>query len=329
MVNGGTPPDELADKLEDWVTAGLIGADQAEAILAHEASPHPAEQEAARVSLATEAVGYLGGGLASIAAVIFLAQIWGELQSWAKVAFIGIVTAVPAVAGALIRGSSEPAVQRLVSFLWTLSVAGVAFVTALISGEILDTDDELVFLATSLAAAAYASVLWAVRRRALQELTFLAALISSLIALLVVLSEGGIDAFFVGLALWSLGLIWAILSWADIIEPPHVGVVAGAAVMLVAAQVASVDGYRVLGLWLGFATALGLLAGGVWERRSALLALGALGVIVFTPQLVLRIFGDTLGAPLALLVAGLALVVGAVAFVRGGGRLRRSEEIQR
>ena len=319
--------DDLRAKVAQWVAGGLISQDQGDAILAHE-RPEPSVPEAAptRVPLVTEAIGYLGGGLATIAAAIFMAQIWDELQPWAKLALVGLVTAILAVSGALIRSSSEPAVQRLASFLWLLSSAGVAFFVALASSEVGDANSESVFLLASLAASAYSLVLWLMRRRGLQQLALFAALIGLVIALLLVPKEDP-DAFFVGLAVWGVGLIWAILSWGGVIRPARVGIVAGAVAMLVSAQVASLGGYRVWGLWLGVVTAIALLATGVIDRNSALLGLGALGVIVFTPQLVLRIFEDTLGAPLALLVTGLGLVVGAVIFVRYQGDRSQAGEV--
>ena len=311
--------DDLQSRVTQWVAGGLITQDQGDAILAHEEQERSVPETApTRVPLVTEAVGYLGGGLAAIAAVIFMAQIWDELEPWAKVAFIGIVTTILSVAGFLIRASSEPAVQRLASFLWLLSSAGVAFFVALIFGEVGDADSETVFLLASLVASVYSLMLWLLRRRALQQLAFLAALVSTAIALLLVPTSDP-DAFFVGLAVWGIGLVWAILSWAGVIQPAQVGTAAGAVAMLLGAQVASVDAYRVWGLWLGVLTAVALLGAGVVVRNSTLLGLGALGVIVFTPQLVLRIFEDTLGAPLALLVAGLGLVVGAVILVRYQG----------
>lgn len=312
--------DELA-KLEDWVADGLITEEQAQAIRAREAK---AAEEAAeprvatgRVSLATEAVGYLGGGLAVIAAVLFISELWPNLQPWSKVAFTGIITAVLAVAGALIRSSVEPAVRRLSSFLWFVSSAGVAFLFGLFADDVLKVEGETVALIASASVASYSFVLWLVNRTHLQQIALFAGTLATG-ASLVFQGDSDIDPFFVGLVVWALGLAWGLLAWADLIRPSVTGVALGSVALLVGAQVASFDDLRGWGLGLGILTAVGLLAAGIVVRRTLLLGFGAAGVIIFVPQTVFHFFGDTVGAPLALLISGLVLVIGAVAT----GRLR-------
>ncbi|MFQ5966549.1 MAG: DUF2157 domain-containing protein [Acidimicrobiia bacterium] len=306
-------------KLDGWVAEGLISAEQAEAIRAHEARRPEPPAPAGGVSLATEALGYLGGGLAVIAAVILAAELWPDLALWAKVLFAAVITLVLAGAGALIRASDEPAIRRLSSFLWFLSSAGVAFVFGVIADEVFEASPQSVALAAALSAGAYSLLLWLVTRTHLQQLALFAAVQAASVSLLLVLDDN-IDPFFVGLLVMGLGLVWGLLGWAAVMVPSITALVLSAVALLVGAQIASSDSLRGWGLLLGLVAAVGLLAAGVLLRRTVLLGLGALGVIVFVPQSVNHLFGETLGAAVVLLLTGLLLVIGTVAVARLRGR---------
>ncbi len=53
-----------------------------------------------------------------------------------------------------------------------------------------------------------------------------------------------------------------------------------------------------------------------------LLGVGAVGIFVFVPQVVFQYFGDSLGAPVALLISGAVLIGGAVALSKLMGEIR-------
>ena len=59
------------------------------------------------------------------------------------------------------------------------------------------------------------------------------------------------------------------------------------------------------------------MARAVALEATYLVAIGAIGVLVFVPQLVIRAFGNTVGALVTMLVVGLLLVLVAVRLVRG------------
>jgi hypothetical protein len=83
----------------------------------------------------------------------------------------------------------------------------------------------------------------------------------------------------------------------------------------VGAQILSF-GWRGAGLALGIGTGVALLGASVALRSTVLLAFGAAGVLLFLPQIVFEYLGDTLGAPLALLVCGIAILAAAFAAAR-------------
>ena len=70
-------------------------------------------------------------------------------------------------------------------------------------------------------------------------------------------------------------------------------------------------------LTIGLVTAGALLARAVALEATYLVAIGAIGVLVFVPQLVVRLFGKGVGALVTMLVVGLLLVLVAVRLVRG------------
>jgi hypothetical protein len=78
------------------------------------------------------------------------------------------------------------------------------------------------------------------------------------------------------------------------------------------AQIMAFDDDPVPGLVTAIVLAGVLVAVSIVERQTLFLVFGAVGVFVFAPQLVFEWFGDTLGAPLVLLITGLLLIVGAV-----------------
>jgi hypothetical protein len=67
---------------------------------------------------------------------------------------------------------------------------------------------------------------------------------------------------------------------------------------------------------LALATVAGLLAAGVLLRQAWLVALGAFGVLLVTPQITTRYLPMSAAAPLAILVVGVALIGSAVWLAR-------------
>jgi hypothetical protein len=77
------------------------------------------------------------------------------------------------------------------------------------------------------------------------------------------------------------------------------------------------------GVILGVATAAALLAMSVRVHSTILLGFGTAGVFVFVPQVIVEFFGDSIGVPLALFVAGVVML--ALALLVARLRLRVSQ----
>lgn len=85
--------------------------------------------------------------------------------------------------------------------------------------------------------------------------------------------------------------------------------------MLQGAQ-ATAQGGEGAGLVFGLASAAGLLVAGTTGRRHALAVVGIVGLVIFPPATVVHFFAGTLGVPLLLLLAGVALLAVTLALLR-------------
>lgn len=148
-------------RIDAWVAEGIISTEQAALIRDfEEAETVPVR----RISLAAEAIIYLGAALAIGAGFALLAETYSDLSRASKV---GVPLAAGLIflgAGWPMRRSGEPAVQRLASVLWLLSAMAFAWVL----NELIRPGDETGrwrFLLVGASAGAYAIALYSAFRR--------------------------------------------------------------------------------------------------------------------------------------------------------------------
>lgn len=177
-------PVTLDTRLGWWRDAGLISAEQAAAIAAHERSwaaarpdPRPAPVSRRRWPLVVEALGYIGGALAISGAVLLVSRSWGSFGLSARLGLGVAVSIVLMVGGALVREHDDPALQRLRWSLWLLSSVSAGATAALVMIDGFDVD-EARSVATVVAAvvALQNGLLWTDHQRPVQQLLFLGAL---------------------------------------------------------------------------------------------------------------------------------------------------------
>jgi hypothetical protein len=309
--------EELEARLERWVKSGLISSEQAAAILAAEHASGSREEP--RVSLAATALGYLGASIALVGGVVAASREWSEMALGARLALAGGATLTLLAAGFLARRRDHPALRSLDGFLWFLSAAGAAFTAGLVAHDVLELETRSISLAAGLAAAVWVTPLWRIRPVPMLAIAAAAGLAVLLEAILAHL-PGPPDELH-GLPLWGLGAVLALLDWGRLFRGRGSFALAGV-FLLLGAQFLSF-GWRPAGLALGIGTAMALLAASVLLRSMAHLGFGAAGVLLFLPQIVFEYLGDTIGAPLALLISGIAILAGAFLTARLGGTLRR------
>jgi hypothetical protein len=300
---------DLDDNLERWRAGGLISREQVDAITEFEAAARPD-----RSSLIAEVLGYLGGALAIVALWVFMAEYWNDLESWAQLALIGVLTLAFLAAGAWARTSSSEAVRRLASFLWFLSVAGVAGWFAVLSTGSLDASSKAVALWITVPAFVVALVLWLPFRKLLQVVALVGAAHAVVLSALAQVEPVPFDWF--GMIIWGIGTACVLLAWGDVLEPTGTSYGLGIVAILLGPSMAGTGLDQAWPLWLGLLTAAALLVASISLREMVLLVGGAGAVFVFLPQLIFTYFRDTLGVPVALFLSGVLLIAVALLVAR-------------
>lgn len=308
---------DLEAALARWVEAGLVTAEQARAIEAAERK----QDGGAEPSLVATALGYLGASVSLVGGVVAASRHWSAMGTASRLALSGGATLLLLAAGWIVRRRAHPALRSLDGFLWFLGAGGAAFTAGLAVHELLETESRSIFLAAGLAMSVVGALLWKLRRGPLQEIAVAAGLAVTLESLLRYL-PGPPDLH--GLPLWGLGAVWGLLARGAILRPGLSSLALAGVAVLLGAQILSF-GWRDAGLALGIGTAVALMAISVRLRSMLVLGFGAAGILLFLPQIVFEYLGDSLGAPLALLVCGLALLGAAFLTARLRGEVRGSQ----
>ena len=259
-----------------------------------------------------EALGYAGGVLA-IAAGIYLARdLWPGLSTGGVLAFAAVACVVLGAGGAAVRTTGDPAFRRLRSVLWLLSTVSLAVFAGMLAGQVWRFGPASTALVTATVSAVYGAALWRRTRAALQYLAVFANL-AVLAGTAVARLDPGLGAWGPGLAIWALSVLWGVAVLRGYLPPVVTGYIAAGIGLLVGAQLTM---QVAAGHVLALATVAGLLAAGVLLRQAWLVALGAVGVLLVTPQTTSRYLPTSAAAPLAILVVGVALVGSAVWLAR-------------
>ncbi len=328
--------------LHDWVAAGLLTPEQAERIMAYEAEravsdpapsvpppppssaaapPAPGSRRPSGVAGA-EAIGYVGAALVVSALGRMLSELWRELTTTGRLSLAGLVAVLALAAATGLHRIQRPALQRLTSVLFSVGVLAVAWFAGLVADEVIGARGAVISVTASAAAAALAVPLYVWRPRGLPQATALAAVLATVLSLLA-LPALTPDVYWFGLLAWAVGVAWLLAGLGRWALPAGLAGVLGGVVALLGVQVATFDGERLAMLLLGVATAGALVGLAVWADTLHHLVVGAVGLFVLVPQVVFELFGDALGAPAALLVVGLLLVLLAVGLGRAGREVRR------
>lgn len=323
------PPAPPSDHLEDWVAAGLITPEQARAIRDHEAratgggarSVAPRTGSPAGTSLVVEALGYLGGIIMLVGAVILVNLYWEDLPTAARLLLPAAAAVALVAAGSAVPDRLGDAARRLRSVLWALAVVATATFFAVFAVDVLDRQDEASLVVVGPCTAALAALLWRLRRTWLQQLALLVPLVLTAAGLAHEID--GLDTDWYGGLTWILAVVWSMLAYAGRLEPRVTGVGFGGLVGTFGALTISND----LGIVLALATAGALVVVALHERSLPWLAVGAISVLESAPRTAVQWFPGRLSAAITLIVAGGLLVLAAVWVARHQDeRLDRHED---
>jgi hypothetical protein len=300
------------DALERWTAEGLISPEQRAAIEAFEARAEPPR----RISLVTEALGYLGAILIVSAFIAAFGKVLEDIGEWGRVGIFAVLTAIFLGAGALTFRSDEPAFRRLTSVLWFAAVGLAATTVGGFSIEIAELSDDVSVVIVGAAGIALSGTLWALRRAPLQLIAFTVAAHWLVISVLrLAIDEPPMGAFTVAIA--AIGVAGMALGRARALDPATLAMAIGSADALVAPGIST--GESDAWVWVGVAAAAGCMAFSVAVRSTPVLAIATAGMFVYVTWAVVAFLGDAVGAPLALAVSGFAIL----GIALGTARLRR------
>lgn len=309
---------DLHRKLEEWTSAGLISEAEARAVETYEAQQLP--ERPGRMPLVAEAVAYIGGSLIIAAVAVVVGGHWDELSTAARVAVLASPATLFAVIGGWAGARGEDALRRLGSVLWVLAGAALAGALTEVWIDVVHDGDAPdhggVLFVGGLTFAAVAAAWWA-RREPLQHLAMFAASVATAVGIVDATTASGeeLSAPGVGLALIVVAVTWLAGGLTRLVAPCALSMLTGAVLLVIGPQFV-VEGMADLGMWLGIASAVALMATGIARSEVVVLAPGTIGLFVWTPQVALFYLEDVLGAAATLAVIGVLLLVLAGGLVR-------------
>jgi hypothetical protein len=306
---------DLTERLEAWVSEGVIDRSAADAIAAFEAGRRP-PPSGVRVTPAAEGLAYLGGALAVAAAGTALGGQWHNLSTAAHIAIPAAIWLALFFVGWRFRDGSTAPLARLSRVLWVLSAAALAWTAGLAFGEGLDLGEQAAFRMTGVATTVYAAALYLVRPSSLQQV----AILGGVFVLAIGITQDSRTV--TGWVLWSVGIAWIALGWRRILVQPGAAATIGSIVVMLGALFVAAD-EEAIGAWLAVVSSAGLIGAGVGLRHTAVMVIGTVALFFSTFRTIEQYVEGSTGTALALLVAG--VLVSAVAF--GVWRLGRGPRV--
>lgn len=265
-----------------------------------------------RISLLTEAIGYIGTILVLAGAVAFAQQHWNDITEGVRLAMLAVVTVVFLGIGGLVLSSTEPALRRLAAVTWVISVAAFAGSAAMVN-VLLATSGKAPFLTIATSTAVYAVVLWVLHRHGVQQaVAFGASCVGVASVVNYVITDPA--GWMIVVPLWVMGIGWAAAAWWRRVAPWFVALPLGLLVALISP--AAIDQPSGLRFGLGIATATTVMTLAVVAKFTPALAMGAVAELGYVIGAVTYYFGDTLGVPASLAIAGFLILVMAAAAAR-------------
>lgn len=311
---GLVPLPDLDEHLARWVEDGVVTPDQAEGIRAEERALTPAGP-LPRASLLTEALGYVGGLLVVIAALLLAARVWPDLAVGARLALVLAGAVLLLGAGALLPAAPRTASARLRSAVWGLSTGAAAFFVGLVGYEVLDLRGADLALVVTSCSAVHAAGLWRYSRAFAQEAVCFATLAGTAASALAQLeTHGETRDTLPGLGIAAVGTVWLWLAVQERLGPGRMSLLLGGVGVLVGAVLVQPSDW---GRFVALSGVLALVALALRIGDLALLGVGALGILMVLPVAMNEWFPGAVAAPLALLVSGAVLVLLALRALRG------------
>ena len=130
----------LSTEVTTWVSEGLITEEQGARLLARGPVVAPPAHHPAATSVVAEALGYLGGVVVLVGALLIGARVWHQLDTTGRLVLLGLAAALLVAAGAAVPTRLGPPGQRLRAVLWTASLGATAATFGVLAVDVLDLD---------------------------------------------------------------------------------------------------------------------------------------------------------------------------------------------
>ncbi len=329
----------LVAGLDRWVAAGLMTDDQARRIADWERdqdhAPAPAAPAAPApiMSLAAEALAYVGGAVVIAAIAIVASGYWDRFGFGARVAIPAVATVLLLIAGIAVPRTWAAVGVRMRAALWLTASAALFPMLAVITDQAhLSGETSMLFVSAPLFVAT--AVLWLIHRTAPQQIAAFVAL-----ELLGVAATNIIIGRFDALAGASLALIaiaWGACARGGLLPgggrwapPAHEGPAAAALKhqrgqrrwgLGLGTAGAALGGIVLAGgwdtSWMGVIPIVVIVAAGVAIGDVPVLIVAAIGTVIVLPMVAERYTQSTLATAIVLLIVGATMVALAILVAR-------------
>jgi hypothetical protein len=295
----------LSSLVARWVADGIISREQATLISAREYDAVPVSTGTARHlprSLATEALGYLGGAVVVVSTILIANLYWDDLSLTARLTLLGLAAAGALVAGLAVPSHLGDVSARLRSVLWLASTLSFAGFLGILGADAFDLPERDTAVLASTGTAVLAAGLWYAHRHLIQQVAAMVALMVSAATSIVDLVD---SEHLPGLGAWAVAAVWMGLALTERVQPARVALALSSAAAIFTAMTTAPASW---GFALAIATVAAVVTLAVQRADLLLLAIGAVGTLGVLPSAVNEWFPDTAAVPFVLLAVGLALV---------------------
>ncbi|MGI9667082.1 MAG: DUF2157 domain-containing protein [Acidimicrobiia bacterium] len=310
-------PMSLDDRMDQWVDAGILTSDQAEAIRTFEAA------QSTRGN-GRDVLAYLGAVLVLASALVVTAEIWPELDHGGQAIVAGVAALLLTVVGEALSRSTQASTERVGNASLLLGTVAVGMtVTSL--AQMMGLGAEASVLTGLVAAVIYAVMFYVRRPSTAQHVALFGAgfgtvmyFFAEVLSVDAGVAPGALSALF--------GLSWLWLSTTRRLAPQVTGEILGILAIgfgsfLTVMELNPTDAAGRFAMVISILAATGLVTAGVLIDRTTYIVGGVLMLVVYIPWLIIEVLGGGLGAPFALLAGG-ALLLAAAMYLNRRARSR-------
>ncbi|MBN9610938.1 MAG: hypothetical protein BGO26_08875 [Actinobacteria bacterium 69-20] len=327
----------LVAGLDRWVAAGLMTDDQARRIADWERDPDHAPAAPAApapvMSLAAEALAYVGGAVVIAAIAIVASGYWDRLGFGSHLAIPAAATVLLLAAGASVPRTWAAVGVRMRAALWLTAPAALFALLAVIGEHAhWSGDRSMLFVSAPLFVAT--AVLWLIHRAAPQQIAAFVAL--ELLGVAATnITIGRFDAL-AGASMAVIAIAWGACARGGLLPgggrwaPPAQAGPAAAALKHQRGQRrwglglgtggAALGGIVLAGgwdtSWMGVIPIVVIVAAGVAIGDLPVLIVAAIGTVIVLPMVAERYTQSTLATAVVLLIVGAAMVALAILVAR-------------